>query len=287
MNRELKAMGRMIRPIGLGAMPLSISGRPAESQAFDVLEAFVEGGGDFIDTANVYCLNDSEIGHNERLIHRGLTRIGKRDAVLVATKGGMRRPRGAWKVDANPKWLRTSCEKSLKDLGSDAIAMYQLHAPDLTMKFGDSLGELIRLKEEGKILHIGLSNVELKQLVFALRHTTIASVQNRCNPFSKQDFDNGLIRMCQSKDIAYIAYSPMGGHHGHLRMRAHPLFQRLSQKYGASPYCVVLAWLLRKGEHIIPIPGASRISSVRDATRALGIKLEPGDIAQIDRLPDN
>ena len=93
--------------------------------------------------------------------------------------------------------------------------------------------------------------------------------------------------MCQSKDIAYIAYSPMGGHHGHLRMRAHPLFQRLSQKYGASPYCVVLAWLLRKGEHIIPIPGASRISSVRDATRALGIKLEPGDIAQIDRLPDN
>ena len=276
----------MLRPIGLGAMPLSIAGRPDETQAFDVIEAFVEGGGNFIDTANVYCLDDSEIGHNERLINRALTRIGKREAVLVATKGGMRRPGGAWKVDAKPKWLRTSCEKSLKDLGSNVIALYQLHAPDPKVNFGDSLGELIRLKEEGKVLHIGLSNVDPKELEFALRHTMIASVQNRCNPFFKRDFANGLIRMCRSKGVAYIPYSPVGGHHGHMRLPANPLFRRFSEKYDASPYCVALAWLLQKGGHIISIPGASKVSSVRDAPRALDVKLERDDIAQIDRLLD-
>ena len=286
MKRRLNGTGWTIRPPGLGGMPLSIAGRPDETQAFDVIAAFVEGGGDFIDTANVYCLDDSEIGHNERLISRALARIGKRAAVLVATKGGLRRPGGAWTVDGNPTWLRTSCEKSLEDLGSDAIALYQLHAPDPQVDFGDTLGELIRLKEEGKVLHIGLSNVERKELEFALRHTPIASVQNRCNPFFKRDFDNGLIGMCLSKGVAYIPYAPVGGNRGHVRLPAHPLFRRLSEKYGASPYCVALAWLLHKGEHIIPIPGASKLSSVRDAPRALDVELERDDIALIDRLPD-
>lgn len=286
MKRKLNGTEWTIRPPGLGGMPLSITGRPDETQAFDVIAAFVEGGGDFIDTANVYCLDDSEIGHNERLISRALARIGKREAVLVATKGGLRRPGGAWTVDGSPAWLRTSCEKSLEDLGSDAIALYQLHAPDPQVDFGDTLGELIRLKEDGKVRHIGLSNVAPKELEFALRLTPIASVQNRCNPFFKKDFANGLIAMCLSKGVAYIPYAPVGGNHGHKRLPAHPLFRRLSEKYDASPYCVALAWLLHKGEHIFPIPGASKVSSVRDAPRALDVELERDDIALIDRLPD-
>ncbi|MFO7641113.1 MAG: aldo/keto reductase, partial [Candidatus Competibacteraceae bacterium] len=94
MQRELGDTGLRVNAIGLGAMPLSISGRPSEPQAFAVIEAFVEGGGNFIDTANVYCLDDDDLGHNERLIQQALDQIGATDAVIVATKGGLRRPNG-------------------------------------------------------------------------------------------------------------------------------------------------------------------------------------------------
>ena len=119
MQREIDRSGLRVKAIGLGAMPLSIAGRPEPEQAFRVIEAFVDAGGDFIDTANVYCLDDSDIGHNERLIHNALTRLGRRDEVLVATKGGLRRPRGDWTVDGSPEWLRTSCEQSLAALGTE------------------------------------------------------------------------------------------------------------------------------------------------------------------------
>ncbi len=291
MQRELNGTGLKVNAVGLGAMPLSIAGRPDEREAYAVIEAFVEAGGNFIDTANVYCLDDSELGHNERLIDRALRRIGKRDEVVIATKGGLRRPGGAWTVDGSPEWLRSSCEKSLKDLNTDIITLYQLHAVDPQVDFRISLGALIRLKEEGKILHIGLSNIGPEHLKTALAYTPIASVQNRCNPFYKQDFRKGLFRnaliqLCKDKGITYLPHSPVGGHHGHLRLPRDPLLQRLSAKYEASPYRIALAWLLHKGEHIIVIPGASKVSSVRDSARAVDITLAQEDIEAIDQMPD-
>lgn len=286
MNREFNATGWQVRAIGLGAMPLSIAGRPTEAEANNVIDAFIEAGGNFIDTANVYCLDDSDIGHNERLIHDALTRNGMDEKVIVATKGGMRRPKGDWVADARPEWLRASCERSLVALGGEAIALYQLHTPDPEVKLEESIGELIRLREEGKILHIGLSNVDAEQLALALHLTPIASVQNRCNPWFKRDFKNGVVDMCRVEGIAYIPYSPVGGHHGHARMRARDPMRRLSEKYGVSPYRIALAWLLGKGEHIIPIPGASKVSSARDCAQALGVQLETKDFDLIERLED-
>jgi aryl-alcohol dehydrogenase-like predicted oxidoreductase len=286
MQSEIDGTGLKVNPIGLGAMPLSIAGRPDEIEALAVIEAFVEVGGDFIDTANVYCLDDADIGHNERLLDRALRRIGKRDAVVIATKGGLRRPKGAWTVDGSPKWLRRSCEQSLKDLNTDTITLYQLHAVDPDIDFQASLGELIKLKEEGKILHLGLSNIDPGHLEIALRYTPIASVQNRCNPFYKKDFKNGLIALCKAKGVTYLPHSPVGGHHGHLRLPRDPLFRRLAVKYGASPYSLALAWLLHKGEHIVLIPGASKVSSVRDSAQASAIKMAQEDLAAIDRMPD-
>ncbi|MCI0399784.1 MAG: aldo/keto reductase [Gammaproteobacteria bacterium] len=286
MRRTLNGTDITVRAIGLGAMPLSIEGRPSEVQAFEVIKVFIECGGDFIDTANVYCLDSSDIGHNERLIHDALTRIGKRDAAIIATKGGLIRPKGAWEVDARGEKLRAACEKSLKDLKTDVIALYQLHASDPKVALADSLGELIRLKEEGKILHIGLSNIGPDELQLALRHTPIASVQNRCHPFKKRDLKNGMISMCEREGISYIPHSPVGGHFGHKRLPKYPLFQRLAGKYQASPYCIALAWLLHKGDHIIPIPGASKVSSVKDSATAVKVTLEPKDIEDIDRIPD-
>lgn len=287
MRRQINGSGLAVNPIGLGGMPLSITHRPDEARAFEVIEAFVEGGGEFIDTANVYCLDDQDIGHNERLIHKALARLGRRDQVIVATKGGLRRPKGAWTVDGSPAWLRASCEKSLQDLSAERITLYQLHAVDPQVGLRESLGELIRLRQEGKILHIGLSNVSTEELELALRLAPIASVQNRCNPFEKRDFKNGLVELCAQRGITYIPHSPVGGHHGHVRLPQHPLLRRLSEKHGASPYRIALAWFLHKGPHIIPIPGASKVTSVRDSAEAVHIKLAHEDIEAIDALPES
>ncbi len=286
MRREIGGTGLRVSAVGLGAMPLSIRGRPDESRAFEVIETFLEAGGDFIDTANVYCLDDTDIGHNERLIARALDRLGKRGQALVATKGGLRRPKGDWVVDGNPDFLRQSCERSLVDLGVECIALYQLHAVDSNLGLLPSLEALIRLREAGKIQHIGLSNVSLPTLQEALAHTPIVSVQNRCNPFEPNDFTNGLVDFCRARGIAYIPHSPVGGHHGHTRLNQSALFGSLAEKHGVSRYCIALAWLLAKSENILPIPGASRPASIADSMQALGVTLDAGDILAIDRISE-
>src|SRR5215207_3185502 len=158
-------------------MPLSIQNRPDERTALAVIEAFLAGGGDFIDTASSYCLDDSDFGHNERLIAQALRRA-KRSDVVVATKGGLTRPGGRWEVDGSPAWLRHCCDQSVQNLGAP-IPLYYLHAVDPAVPLVDSVGELARLRDEGKIASVGLSNVDSRQLDEALRVTPIAAVQNR------------------------------------------------------------------------------------------------------------
>ncbi|WP_045226258.1 aldo/keto reductase [Methyloterricola oryzae] len=283
--REIGSTGIQVSGIGLGAMPLSIAGRPEPDQAFAVIQAYLDGGGSFIDTANVYCLDDGDLGHNERLIAQALQRLGRSQDVVVASKGGLRRPKGDWVVDASPGWLRTSCEQSLKALGRQCIELYQLHAVDTRVGLLASLETLVELRKEGKIRHIGLSNVTLAQLRQALALTPIASVQNRCNPFERDDLDNGLLDFCAEHAISYIPHSPVGGHHGHVRLQRCEPLKRLAAKYQASPYQLVLAWFLAMGGHVLPIPGASRVASIRDSLAATELALEPGDIELIDRLP--
>ncbi|MGH8521297.1 MAG: aldo/keto reductase [Gammaproteobacteria bacterium] len=284
LRREINGTGIGVYPIGLGAMPLSIAGRPGEAQAFEVIKAFVEAGGDFIDTANVYCLDDADIGHNEQLIAKALERLGERGGVTVATKGGLRRPKGEWTTDGHPASLRASCEKSLRDLNTGAITLYQLHAVDPAVDLAESLAELIRLKEEGKILHIGLSNITPRQLEQALAIEPIASVQNRCNVLEQTDFKNGMVALCHAKGVAYIPHSPVGGHFRHVRLRDEPMLTRLGEKYSASAYQIALAWFLHKGQHILPIPGASKPKSILDSLKSVEVRLAPEEIAALDRL---
>lgn len=286
MQREINGTGIRVKAIGLGAMPLSVNGRPSEAQAIEVIKAFLELGGDFIDTANVYCLADHDIGHNEQLIAKALDRLGKREGVVIATKGGLRRPMGDWKIDGDPAWLRASCEKSLRDLEVSSIDLYQLHAVDPNIGLLPTLNELVRLREEGLVHHIGLSNINLPILQEALDYAPIVSVQNRCNLLEKRDFAEGLVEFCGARGITYIPHSPVGGHYGHVRLPKHPVIGRLAEKYKASPYCIALAWLLAKGDHILPIPGASKVSSIQDSMKALTIQLEPADIEAIDQMPD-
>jgi aryl-alcohol dehydrogenase-like predicted oxidoreductase len=283
-RRSIGNCGISAYPIGLGGMPLSIANRPQPAQAFEVIKSFVEAGGDFIDTANVYCLDDKDIGHNERLIALALRQLGRQDTVTVATKGGLRRPGGQWVTDGRPAFLRSSCEKSLLALGVDSIGLYQLHAVDNAVGLPESLGELMRLREEGKIRHIGLSNVTPQQLEQALALTPIASVQNRCSVLDPRDFKNGMVALCAARGVAFIPHSPVGGHLGHTRLGGAGLLRQLAQKHGVSPYQIALAWFLGHGAHILPIPGASRPASILDSLKAGSVRLAPEEIAALDKI---
>ena len=285
-RRELGRTGLKVFPIGLGAMPLSIHGRPDDAQAGAVIKAFIDGGGDLIDTANAYCLDERDMGHNEQLIRRALDRLGVSDRIMVATKGGLTRPRGEWEVDGRPACLRASCEKSLRDLNTDCIALYQLHAIDPKVPLAESLAALLQLRAEGKIRHIGLSNVRPEQLREALAQAPIVAVQNRCSLFNKRDFHNGLVDLCAEQGVSYIAHSPVGGHFGHTRLAAHAEIGTLAARLGVSAYRVALAWLMQKGAHILPIPGASKVASIIDSLRSVAVSLSAADMAAVDRLPD-
>lgn len=283
-HRELGRTGRRFFPVGLGAMPLSVAGRPDEARALETLKAAWEAGVDFVDTANVYCLDDADLGHNERLIAKSLKALGLAKKVFVATKGGLRRPGGAWTNDASPAFLRESCERSLRDLGVETIGLYQLHAPDDKVRLEDSMGELKRLQDEGKILHLGLSNVDEGELARALAVARVESVQNQCNPFTAGDYRDGLLAACARETITYLPYSVVGGHRGQLKVGNHPVLGRIAAKHGATPYAVTVAWHLAQGPAVLPIPGASRPESIRDSASAAALKLHGEDLAAIDAL---
>jgi aryl-alcohol dehydrogenase-like predicted oxidoreductase len=283
MRRTLGATGIDVYPIGLGAMPLSIQGRPDERAALAVIGEYVNGGGDFIDTAISYCLDDGDFGHSEKLIAKALVALDRPD-IVVATKGGLTRPGGRWEIDGDPQWLRECCEQSVQNLGGAPIQLYYLHAVDQRVPFADSLGALVRLRDEGKIVHIGLSNVEHKHLDEALRYTKVAAVQNRCNIFERRDFDSGFIERCRRERITYVAYSPVGGHSGHRRLRHDATLLRIARKHRTSPYVVAQRWLLDQAEHVVPIPGASKVESIRSSLTAPNLELDAGDRSVLDAL---
>ena len=280
--RQLGNTNIEVYAIGLGAMPLSLDGRPDEVQALGVIEAFVDGGGNFIDSANVYCVDDSDVGHNEKLIAKALSKLEESNNIIVATKGGLRRPKGDWTADASPAWLRQSCEKSLRDLNTNSIFLYQLHALDPDVPLTDSVGELVRLKSEGKIQHIGLSNVTVEHIQLALSITHIISVQNRCNLFERTSFKNGVVKFCEENKITFIAHSPVGGHSQHAQRADNILLKKLAEKYDTSTYQIMIAWLLNKSSSILTIPGASKTSSIMDSLRAINVEINKEDMQLLE-----
>lgn len=279
---HLGATGITIPIHGFGAMPLSIQGRPDEAVARRVLHAAIDAGMRLIDTANVYCLDDDDIGHSERLIASVLAERADRDTVLVATKGGLRRPKGAWLRDGSPKKLRRACEESLRALRTEKITLYQLHAPDPDVVFETSIEELARLREEGKIEHAGLSNVTVEQLRSAQGIVPIVSVQNRFSPWFREADTDGMIDECTRTQSTFFAYSPLGGKRLSARIGSVPVLVAIGRELGVSPAAVALAWTRAKGPAVVPIPGASRVEHALDSARAMLVDLTPEQVARID-----
>jgi aryl-alcohol dehydrogenase-like predicted oxidoreductase len=271
-----------VSAIGLGGMPLSLNERPSEETAFSVIHASLDAGITLIDTADVYCIDDDDIGHNERLIAKALKHWpGPLDPVIVATKGGLTRPQGRWETNGRPEHLHAACDRSLKTLGIERIDLYQLHAPDMNVPFDESVGALAELQQAGKIRWIGLSNVSVEEIKEAESAVTVVTVQNRLSPYFKEALGNGVLEYCEKEGIGFLAYSPVGGGRLNKRLVDNQPAVDIAQKHGASPHSVVIAWVLAQGTTVIPIPGARTAEHAVDSAGAASIELSGEDMHAI------
>jgi aryl-alcohol dehydrogenase-like predicted oxidoreductase len=277
----LGSSGLAVSAVGLGGMYLSIRDRPSEGEALRTLRAAFDAGVTVVDTADVYCLDDRDIGHNEQLVARAIRDWG-RGSIVVATKGGLERPHGAWTRNARPAHLRKACEASLKALGVDRIDVYQLHAPDPSVPLAESVGEIARLRSEGKVAHVGLSNVSVAEIEAASAIVPIVSVQNRWSPDHRAPETNGVLAHCTARGMAFLPYSPFGGAGGALRLGKTPGLAAEAQRRGVSPHRLVLAWMLAKSRVVVAIPGARRVASIEDSARAAELELGQHDVAAIE-----
>ncbi len=283
---ELRSLGPGagdVTCVGFGGMPLSTSGRPDEGDSVRVLHAALDAGMTLIDTANVYCMDDADIGHNERLIARALREwSGDADRIVVATKGGMTRPSGRWDRDARPESLEAACEASLAALGVEAIDLYQLHAPDPRVPLEDSVGALADLKAAGKIRAVGLSNVSVDEIERASAIVPITSVQNRLSPFFREAIDGGVVGHTAAEGMGFLAYSPVGGGRLNRKLPDHPVAAAIARDRGVSPHAVVLAWVLGLSPNVLVIPGARTIPHAMDSIAAADLDLTPSETAAIE-----
>jgi aryl-alcohol dehydrogenase-like predicted oxidoreductase len=269
--------------IGLGAMLLSVAGRPGEAQAIRTVHAALDAGVTLIDTADAYCLGGDEAGHNERLLRKALDAWpGDRDRVLVATKGGHTRPGREWGLDGRPEYLRQACEASLRALGVEAIGLYQFHRPDPKVPFRESVGALAELKAAGKVRMVGLSNVSVDQIRQAGEVVEVASVQNEFSPRFRRS--EGELAFCAGRRIAFLPWSPLGGMgRGRDLGSRHRAFAEVAEAHGVSPQQVALAWELAKAPVVIPIPGARRPESILDSAAAATLRLSADDLARLEQ----
>jgi pyridoxine 4-dehydrogenase len=263
-----------VNRLGFGAM--RITGRgiwgdpPDRNEARAVLRRAIELGVNFIDTADSYGPNVSE-----ELIAEALHPYP--DDLVIATKGGLVRPgAGRWHPDGRPEHLREACEGSLRRLRVDQIPLYQFHRPDPAVSFEDSIGALVELKDEGKIRHIGLSNVNEDQLYRAQSLTPVVSIQNRYNPSDRSS--DALVDLCAQEQIAFLPWAPIQN------LDRLPALMDIAERHSATAYQIALAWLLARSETMLTIPGTGSVQHLNENVAAAGLRLDTKEIAALDDL---
>jgi pyridoxine 4-dehydrogenase len=265
--------------LGFGAMRITgdgIWGEPRDAnEALAVLRRVIELGTNFIDTADAYGPYISE-----RLIKEALYPYPR--GLLIATKGGLVRPRrDEWLPDGRPQHLRSACEASLARLKMERIDLYQLHRPDPQVPFEDSIGELAKLQKEGKIRHIGVSNVSVEQLAKARAIVKVASVQNRYNVVDRNSDD--VLAVCEREQFAFLPWAPLaqGAQKGAAPDKRQAALVSIAKARHIDMSQANLAWLLARSPVILPIPGTSRVDHVEDNAGAAKVKLTPEEMARV------
>lgn len=264
-----------VSALGFGAMPLSFGKGDGvlQSNPDATVHAALDAGITFIDTADIYAPSWDEMGHNERIVAAALKSYdGDISNVVVATKGGITRSEGEqWGRNGTLGYLRRRAEAALTALEIDQLDLFYLHRPDRTIVYSESMEALRQLVDDGLIRTAGISNASVEEIDIAVDvlGERLVAVQNEFSPrfhhTSKPELDH-----CGELGIAFVPFSPLGGG-AHVESLAErfPSIQRAAEELGISPQRVTLAWELSLGEHVIPIPGASRPESIRDSSKAL------------------
>ena len=270
---------RRVRRLGFGAMRITgpgIWGPPADhDEAIAVLQRAVELGVNLIDTADSYGPHVSE-----ELISEAL--YPYLEDLLIATKGGLiRTGPGRWPADGRPEHLREACEGSLRRLRLDTIDLYQHHRPDKRVPYAESIGALKELQDEGKIRHVGVSNVSIEQLETAREIVEVVSVQNRFNLTDRSSQD--VLRRCEDLGIAFFPWAPIAA--GELAEPGGPV-DRIASRHDASPGQVALAWLLARSAAIVPIPGTSSVEHLEENLAAAELRLGDDELADLEGAAD-
>jgi aryl-alcohol dehydrogenase-like predicted oxidoreductase len=274
---ELVLGGDMpVRRLGFGAMRITGDGiwgePPDREEALRVLRRAVELGINLIDTADSY---GPEVSEN--LIAEALHPY--REDLVIATKGGLLRDGpGQWRRDGRPEHLRAACEASLMRLRLDRIPLYQLHAPDRDVPYEESVGTLAELQREGKVRHVGVSNVSAEQLTAARAIVPVVSVQNRYSVAGRES--EGVLRACEADGLGFPPWFPLGA--GSLDERRERL-EQVARTHDATVFQVALAWLLAHSRAILPIPGTSSVAHLEENVAAAELRLTDEDLALLER----
>jgi pyridoxine 4-dehydrogenase len=264
-----------VNRLGFGAMRITGKGvwgpPPDRERAKGALRRAVELGVTFIDTADSYGPDVSE-----ELIAEALYPYP--DDLVIASKGGLIRPGpGRWEPDGRPEHLRSVCEGSLRRLRVERIDLYQLHRPDPKVPFDESVGTLKELKDEGKIRHIGLSNVSEEQLREAERITPVVSIQNRYNVTDRSS--EQMVDICDQEAMVFLPWAPISEAQG-IPLRT------AAEAHGVSPRQVAIAWLLARSPQILPIPGSGSAEHVEENIAAASLELDGEEYNAITDAPD-
>jgi aryl-alcohol dehydrogenase-like predicted oxidoreductase len=262
-----------VNRLGFGAMRITGAGiwgdPPDRERAKAALRRAVELEVTFIDTADSY---GPEV--SERLIAETLYPYP--EDLVIATKGGLVRPGpGRWDPDGRPEHLRQACEGSLRRLKLEQIPLYQFHRPDPRVPIADSVGALAELKAEGKIRHIGVSNMTEAQLREAQQVTPVVSIQNRYNATDRSSEE--IVDLCEQEQLVFLPWAPVQ------EADRNPAVGEAANRHGASHRQIVLAWLLARSPQILPIPGSGSAEHVEANIAAAGIELSPDEIAAITK----
>jgi pyridoxine 4-dehydrogenase len=262
-----------VNRLGFGAMRITGPGiwgdPPSRDQAIATLRRVVELGVNFIDTADSY---GPEV--SETLIAEALHPYP--DDLVIATKGGLIRPGpNRWEADGRPEHIREVCEGSLRRLRLDQIPLYQFHRPDPAVPLADSIGTIAELKNEGKIRHVGISNVSESQLREAQQIVPIVSVQNRYNAADRRS--ESLIDLCEQEQLVFLPWAPVQ------ESDKNPAVVTAARRHGVTQHQIVLAWMLAMSPQILPIPGTGSIGHAEENIAAASVELTPDEVEAIGK----
>lgn len=281
-------VGRVaVGAIGLGAMALSHPAAVSPGQVAATIGTALDAGVTLLDTADAYGPQDAgaaATGVNEQLIAAALDTLGRREGVVIATKGGHTRgPGGSWDIDGSAAHLREAVAASRRRLGVDVIDIYQHHRPDPKVPYADTLATMREIYDSGTVRMIGISNVDVAQIRLArnILGDALVSVQNQYSP--KFRSSQAELALCAELGLAFLPWSPLGGigQAAGLGSSFRP-FQQVADAHGVSAQQVALAWELAQAEVVIAIPGSSRPESIADSAAAADLTLTADEMTMLD-----